>query len=188
LIKEFGRMPQSSKKGSDAWQPTTPSKEQYGESSLNAQKSKKRQKRKVVDEWKLNVEECLYDQTSSDAWVKDRRLEDKNAASEPIEVQSSSCALSSWTNGTEHAAWFRHDDSRWSSSKREEGGWNAIDGSRSKAYKGQSNGRYSNWDAWDHPKEPCAVKDSGEISEELPVAKAPEIQQQSVTENGRPET
>ena len=79
-------MPQSSKKGSDAWQPTMRSKEQYDESLPNAQKSRNKQKRKVGEEWKWNVEKCLYEQTSSDAWGKDRRLEDKKAGSEPIEA------------------------------------------------------------------------------------------------------
>ncbi len=139
----------------------------------------------MVEEWKPNVEECLCDQTSSDAWGKDRKLEDKNTAIEPFEAQSSSCARSWWANGTEDAGWLRCEDSRWSSSKRDGGGWNESDGPWSKDCRGQSNGRCSNWDAWTDPKEPCAVKGSGEISAELPSAKAHEIQQQPLTEKSQ---
>ena len=93
----------------------------------------------MVEEWKWNVEKWLYDQTSSDAWGKDRRLEDKKAGSEPIEAQSSSCARSSWANGTEDAGWHGYEDSRRWSSKRDGGGWNESVDSWSKDCKGQSN-------------------------------------------------
>ena len=137
----------------------------------------------MVEELKPDVKECLYDQTSSDAWGKDRKLEDKNTGIEPFEAQSSSCARSWWAHGTEDAGWLRCKDSKWSSSKHGGGGWNENDGSWSQKVK--SNDRYSNWCAWTDPKESCAVKDSGEISAELPSAKVNDIQQQSLTEKSQ---